>query len=388
MPPPATAARPRRRHWTRLLSFFAFASLSLATLPRLWLGAGSDALYDGEVDAQRALADDLGSMLEGSNVAIDLGDARFEGEWELVGYQMAILGLGQMVHEHPELRARYLPLMERAAERMMRPGQRAFATRAWHGDGLRHLSTNRGDAWLGWPNLALSMLTSIEPDNAQAALNGRITEALARRLARARYAVIRTYPRQSFPTDVAACAASIALYDRATGADHSALLQRWTHDFERLYVDPRSGYLWQQANSHTGAGRDAPRGSGTAVTAYFLSFVDADLSAKLTDALARHERVVLGFGAEREYPDGYAGSGDVDSGPVLAGVSIAATGFTLGAARANGRRRIFARTLRTTRLFGVSTPHAGGTRFAVGGFFGNALLLAQLTAQPSARAAR
>jgi hypothetical protein len=69
---------------------------------------------------------------------------------------------------------------------------------------------------------------------------------------------------------------------------------------------------------------------------------------------------------------------------VLAGVSIAATGFTLGAARANGRRALFERTLRTTRLFGVSAAHAGGTRFAVGGFFGNSLLLAQLTAQPSA----
>jgi len=373
----------RARPWARLALQLSGALLALALVPRWTLGLGEEALFDGEHDAQLALAESVARDLGTDAPGIDLQDPRFEGEWELVGYQMAILGLGQVALAHPELRERYVPLMERAAERMMRPGQRRFATRAWHGDGLTRLASARGDAWLGWPNLALSMLQRVHPETPFADQNRRITEALARRLRRAPHAVIETYPGQSFPTDVAACAASIALYDEASGADHGDVLRPWLPRYEALYVDRRSGYLWQQARASTGHHRDAPRGSGTAVSAYFLSFVDSGLSARLTDALARHERSVVGLGAIREYAEGHDGHGDVDSGPVMLGVSITATGFTLGAARANHRRELFERVLRTTRLFGVSTSHRGATRFAVGGFFGNALLLAQLTSLPA-----
>lgn len=370
-----------------LLVSLTLAALAVAVVPRAAASPGAGALYAGDLDAQDALARNVAAYVtSGKTAAIHLGSARYSGEWRLVSDQMAILGLGQVVLAHPALRARYAPVMQRAARTMMQPAQRAFATRAWHGDALAHLDHGRGNAWLGWPDLALSMLRLIDPHTPFARLNDRITEALARRLARAPHALIETYPGRSFPTDVAACAAAIALHDRATGSDHRALLRRWERRFRAGYVDPRSGYLWQQGDARSGAHRDAPRGSGTAVSAYFLSFVDARLSAQLTDALARHERSLLGFGAIREYAEGYSGHGDVDSGPVIDGVSVTATGFALGAARANGRRGLFEDLLRTTRLFGVPATHAGATRFATGGFFGNAILLAQLTARPSRRA--
>jgi hypothetical protein len=369
---------------TSILVSLTLAALAVAVVPRASASSGASALYDGDLDTQDALARSVAAYVtSGKTAAIDLGNARFSGEWRLVADQMAILGLGQVARAHPALRARYARVMERAARTMMQPAQRAFATRAWHADALAHLGDGRGNAWLGWPDLALSMLRWIDPQTPFAGLNDRITQALARRLARAPHALIETYPGRSFPTDVAACAAAIALYDRATGSDHRALLRRWVRSFRDGYVDPKSGYLWQQGDARTGAHRDAPRGSGTAVSAYFLSFVDVRLSAELTDALARHERSILGFGAIREYAEGYSGQGDVDSGPVLGGVSVTATGFALGAARANGQRALFGDLLRTTRLFGVPATHASATRFATGGFFGNATLLAQLTARPS-----
>ena len=90
---------------------------------------------------------------------------------------------------------------------------------------------------------------------------------------------------------------------------------------------------------------------------------------------------MVGFSGIVEYPPGYSGQGDVDSGPVVLGVSVAATGFTLGAARATGRADLFAELYRSVEVFGVPVAHDGGTRFATGGPFGNAVMLAQLTAQ-------
>jgi hypothetical protein len=131
-----------------------------------------------------------------------------------------------------------------------------------------------------------------------------------------------------------------------------------------------------------GRPHDAPRGAGTGLAAYFAGFADRSIAALLADGLLRHESTFLGFGAVREYADGHDGSGDVDSGPVLLGVSVAATGFALAPARAFGRRDAFTRIYRTTDLFGLRTGGAGRVRFASGGPIGNALLLAFLTSGP------
>lgn len=359
----------------------AAAAVALAVVPRTIAGRGASKYLARDVDTEDALAREVAAYAAVDGPGFSLGSTRFEGEWALVTYQMTILGLGQMVLAHPELRDRYVPVMERAATKMMMPVQRDFATEAWGTDGLAALGSMRGDAWLGWPALALSMLRLVHPETPHAAVHDRIVEALARRLAAAPHGLIETYPGHSFPTDVAACAAAVALYDRATRADHSVMLRAWTQTYESAWVDSKSGYLWQQGDWQTGDHRDAPRGSGTAVGAYFLSFVDEALTAKLTDALARHERTVLGFGAIREYPGGVTGKGDIDSGPVILGVSIAATGFTLGAARATGRDALFVDLFRTVDLFGAPASHGGGVRFATGGPFGNAIMLAQLTAR-------
>jgi len=349
---------------SRVLELTA-AALSLTFVPR--------ALADtGAFDASR--------LAPSVAIAIDRDEQRPEGEWGLVTDEMAILGLGQIVLAHPETRERWVPVMEKAARHMMRPSQRAFATRAWGSDGLDHLGDARGEAWLGWPDLALSMLRLVHPETPLAGLNDRITDTLERRLSRAPHGLIETYPGQSFPTDVAACVAAIALRARATSGDRSALVSAWTHTFRATWIDPTSGYLWQQGDARTGAHRDAPRGSGTAVTAYFLSFADPDLSRDLTLALERHQASILGFSAIREYAEGYDGTGDIDSGPVVLGTSVTATGFAIGAALANGRSDLATRLLRTARSFGVSAPAGAGFEFAAGGPLGNAILLAQLTA--------
>jgi hypothetical protein len=131
-----------------------------------------------------------------------------------------------------------------------------------------------------------------------------------------------------------------------------------------------------------GRPHDAPRGSGTALAAYFAGFADRRVAERLAQGLFRHEATFFGFGAIREYADGYAGVGDVDSGPVLLGVSVSATGFALAPARALGYRSDFERLYRTTDLFGAPVASGGERRFLSGGPIGNALLLALLTSGP------
>jgi hypothetical protein len=63
------------------------------------------------------------------------------------------------------------------------------------------------------------------------------------------------------------------------------------------------------------------------------------------------------------------------------GVSVGATGFALGAARANADEDLFLRLYRTAHFFGTPVDGAGTRDFASGGALGDALLLAMLTAR-------
>jgi hypothetical protein len=307
------------------------------------------------------------------------GSKVLDGEWLFGTYMMAAMGFGQLALEHPELRDRELPKMRACIDRMIARDVRAFDMEAWDGDdpidgldGDRHHGS-----YLGYLDLALSLERLLDPSGPHAQLNDRVTTALARRLERSPSLLLDSYPGQVFPVDNAAVIGAIALYDRATRADHRALVELFTRRLRERSRDPRSGLL-RQTMPH-----GAPRGSGTALAAYFLSFADPSLAAELVASMKRElQGDVLGFGALREYPRGRSGRGDADSGPLVAGFGVSASGFAVGAARAVGDRALFEQLYPTVILFGG--PSGGESlHFATGGPVGNAILFAMLTARRS-----
>jgi hypothetical protein len=149
--------------------------------------------------------------------------------------------------------------------------------------------------------------------------------------------------------------------------------ERWT--------DPNSGLL-----------RFAPhqpaRGSGAAWNAFYLPFIDesfaADQSAR-TWATFGDTALFGTLHGIREWPRGVEATGDVDSGPLVFGVSPSATGFMLGAARLAGDEARVSGLLTTAELVGVS---AGG-RYLLSPLVGDAITLAAktLTRWPASRSA-
>ncbi|MCA9641877.1 MAG: hypothetical protein KC492_14325, partial [Myxococcales bacterium] len=71
-----------------------------------------------------------------------------------------------------------------------------------------------------------------------------------------------------------------------------------------------------------------------------------------------------------------------NAGPIVFGVSVGASGFALGAARAHGAEDMFLEIFRTATMFGIPEETPRGVRYAVAGALGDALLLAMLTALP------
>jgi hypothetical protein len=312
-------------------------------------------------------------------------DNRFAGEWALVTHQMTALGLAQVCLAHPTQERRLVPVITSAALKSFLPEMRDFGTDAWEGeDVLASLDGPHGHAYLGYSALALGMARSLDPTFpvSIARQHDALIAAYERRLLASPTGLIETYPGEAYPTDVASVAAAIAVHGRVTGADHRPVLAHWAERVRHLQIDRATGFIVQRMGASDGRAHDAPRGSGTGLAAYFAGFADRELAALLADGLFRHEATFFGFGAIREYAGDHEGEGDVDSGPVILGVSVAATGFALAPARAFHHDAAFERIYRTTDLFGIPVERGERRRFATGGSIGNALLLAFLTSGP------
>ncbi|HMR05618.1 MAG TPA: hypothetical protein PKA88_07560 [Polyangiaceae bacterium] len=366
----------------RALAALAICALWLLLGPRLLAGRSAAALYAGQLDSQEPLAQRVAE----STLALpglhfyNSGNDRFDGQSAIAIYQMTLLGLGQLLEQHPERKEAYLPAMRLAAKRLVDPKTHRYAITKYGSHGAVHMAPGTGHAYLGYINFGLGMLRKFDPETELAPQHDRITQRLKQRLDASKLGMIETYPGETWPPDVAAVAGSIGLHGEATGTDHSAMLSRWAARFEKCAVH-ETGYLVQRLQTGTCRAVDAPRGSGTAVGAYFVSFAAPELAAQLYRGVQSGHRSLLGFGGVREYAPGFSGNGDVNAGPIVFGVSVGATGFAIGAARAHGDRAAYVSLYRTARLFGAPTSTEKGTRHAVGGALGDALLLAMLTAR-------
>lgn len=370
------------------MALLAVFLVTLRFLPPWWCGRGAGDWWRGDAGSQAALGRSVDRWINQSLAPNHFltGDETFDGEWLFGTYQMAVLGYAQLAEQHPELRAECLRRMELAEDRILSDQVRKFDRREWKEDPIESLDGPNGHAgYLAYFNLALSAHRRLDAGFKHRALHDRISAALARRLAASHIVLIETYPSQTYPVDNCAAAASLRLHDLADGTNRfQELYGHWLIGVKHRHVDRRTGLLIQAVGSRTGDATDAPRGSGTLLGAYFLGVADEPFAKDLYLA-ARRELLapVMGFGAVREYPGGMiAGPGDIDSGPLIFGRSISASGFMLGCARQHGDEDTFRLIYRSVHLFGAPTRQPGKRTFACGGPLGDSLLFALLTARP------
>jgi hypothetical protein len=373
----------KKRHFAAVLVFFATLPLAVRGLA-FGHGMGAGALYDGDVDAQRELARGVDRWIDEDLARNDFstGDPTFDGEWLFATRMFAVLGYAQSALEHPELAEAHAPKIERCLAALTSEDAQAFDREKWGGVApLDDLGSDRPHvAFLGYLALALALARAVDPDNRFVELEERIIAHLVPLFEASSLGLLETYPDERFPIDNTSFFGALGLHDRITGDDHSALLTR-LHRKLGDYRDPEHGLLFQQVDAR-GEMRDGPRGSGTALASYFLSFSDMRLSRSLYRSIQTHMNgSFLGFGGTREYPPGVEGWGDVDSGPVIVGAGVSVSGFTLALARIHGDRDTFVRNYATAAFAGGPIDR-DGTHFALGGPMGDALLFGLVTARP------
>lgn len=376
----------------KLLAVLAFV-LGIAIVPHRVCEREANAWFEGQPDKVDALASQVAAWtsLDLAPESFQTGSGRFDGEWQFGTYMMAAMGFGQTVLDRPERRDEALARMERCLDMMLTPHVHAFDTAAWNGeDALASLDGDHAHAaYLGYTGIALGLHRMLRPMSRFAEIDDRIVAALTRRIERSPMGFIETYPGEVYPVDNTAAYAAIALHSRATRRPMPAAVKRGLEAIRARATEPGSGLLYQAVTLEDGKPRDSARASGSALAAYFLAYADEAASAALFRALGKEQfRTVLGFGAVLEYAASHEqGKGDIDSGPIVAGFGVSATGFALGASRVHGDKEMFRSLYATAHLFGAPFEERGTRTHATGGPIGDAILFAMMTAPAQGRLA-
>lgn len=364
----------------RILAASAAFTLVTATAPGAWCAREAPEAWADDPALIDALAAGVGSRLEAGVAEGDFatGSARFDGEWAFGSHLMGAIAFGQLAAREPARRADHLAAMERALDALLRPETRAYDTAAWGEDALEGLGgPNAHLAWVGYVAVPLGMHRALVPESRYAPLHDAIGAHLRAHLDGRPAGLAETYPGERYPVDNAVAMAGLAWHARSTGAS-APDLAAWSAGF-RGFIEASSGLL-VQAVSADGRPIDAPRGSGTLFAAWFLASVDPALSRELWEgARETLHGTIGGFGSFREYPRGMRGWGDIDSGPVVFGQGVSATGFAMGVARAHGDEAVFHGLFATASLVGAPWTGPAGRRWVAGGPIGDAILLAMLT---------
>jgi hypothetical protein len=379
---------PRRRPWLPrrgLAAALWFATAACLTGLHAWhaLTASADALYDEDRTAWLGLADEVARSVDPPPTPADFwtGSDRFDGEWAVGTCQMALVGLAQVIDRFPDTRDRYLPAMRRCAHALTSDAAVAFGTEAWGPS-----DPGRGQAYLGYIAVGLAALLRHDPapDPELANTHDALVARLARNAERDGILGLETYPGERCPPDQAVVIAALATHpDTASRARNHC-------DAFRRAIDPETDLLPQHDG---GAARPGPvRGSGTLFASWWLAHaggcgLDASRHLWRSSRTGLFE-TVLGFGGVREVPRGHAPAADIDSGPILFGYAVSATGFGLASAKTHRDREAFRALYRSSAVFGFAHPTPRGWRYAAGGSLGNAILLAAMTRPAAERADR
>jgi hypothetical protein len=195
---------------------------------------------------------------------------------------------------------------------------------------------------------------------------------------------LEAYPGQAWPVDSTVAVASLRLHDSLLPPRYGGTVARWLAGV-RQRLDPETGLLPHRVDAASGEPVEVARGSSQSVIHRFL--VDIDAAFAREQYLRFRERFVvwpLGLGpAVREYPAGVDGPGDVDSGPLVAGVSLSASAVSLGSAAVNGDVALAAALNGVGELMGLPINTPWSKRYAFGALpIGDAFLAWSKAARP------
>ena len=156
------------------------------------------------------------------------------------------------------------------------------------------------------------------------------------------HADLLPHVKMKWSADQAAILYSLWLYDKNNGTDISSeLIQKWLHYMDTKGTHKETG-LYKTEVLGTRKYSHQPRGCSLSYLCHYMGKFAPERAKHQWELYKQHMmKKVMGKIGFREYLPDYDGSWSPDSGPIIAGVGIAATGLALNAASTIGDKETY-----------------------------------------------
>jgi hypothetical protein len=232
-------------------------------------------------------------------------------------------------HRHGEI----APLLAATVERALHPTVNPYKK-----DLSRVASLGKYGYYLEHLNIILGCYQRVVDDTYQP-LNQRVTEHLlqASLVQENCHAPLLPHVKMRWSADQAAIIYSIWLYDQNNGTELcDQLREKWLAYMQTHATHPQTGLFITEVMGTQPYSRQ-PRGCATAYLVHYASRFAPEVAADQWQRFKKHMLINrLGITGFREYLTDYTGKWTPDSGPIVAGLGIAASGLALNAASSVG----------------------------------------------------
>lgn len=365
----------------RALVRLTLLSLLLLCLKALWVWHYSVPAQTDLLARRRWLIQNVATDNFSTNQMPSLLPAIMQQEWAIGTLSMTTGALANLAFLYPETRLESQNAIATMIQRLLREDLASYENYWWGESALTTLEGNKGHiGYLAHLNFMLGAYRALGGDTRYDQLHRNISDALARRFLQSHHHYLETFPGQIFIPDNAAVIASLAIAQLTTGANYSQSIKAWLNQTRKQLLDPATGLIrpWIDINGNPSG---PPRGSYAAWTIYYLNWADPPFALDQYRRLKANFAVQLplGLAALREYAPGYNGPADIDSGPVIFGLSTSGTGFIIAGARLS-QDTAYLQGLVTTAELAGSTIGYGERRYLLAPLVGEAIMLAMKTA--------
>lgn len=212
--------------------------------------------------------------------------------------------------------------------------------------------------------LALQQESARDPNQTKA-LRARCDE-LAAAFDSSNTPYLQAYEGEAWTCDSAAAVFALYACDHVLEPRYAPVIERWVAAV-RERTDASTGLLGHRVGVENGALLDGPRATSMCISIRFLAEAAPELGAELYSKYREQMMTTcMGIPGVREYPKGVSGGGDVDSGPLIFGISLSASAVTIGTARIIGDIEAVARMVPAAEALAMPFTWNGRKRY-IGG---------------------
>lgn len=241
-----------------------------------------------------------------------------------------------------------------------------------------------GVFYRGWVNWLRGGIVGLTRDPAETRTFQQESAAIAAAFDESPTPYLASYPGQAWPVDSTVAMASLRLHDKLLSPAYGATALRWLAGV-KVRLDPATQLIPHTVDAAAGEPTSGAQGTSQSLLNRFLPEIDAAFAAQHYSRFrTAFLDAPLGIGpAVREYPRGSDGPSNVDSGPLVLGISLSATAVAIGAARIHGDTSLAAGLSQFGEVAGVPVSTPWTKRYALGvAPIGDAFLAWSKSARP------